>query len=152
MLITRRKAKVITVNRKRIVQKKSETRKEKVIKTKPVMTENMDSQAYADDKESVLILALQCLYRAITIFVRFLLVRVYGQRGQSIPTAEGPLLLEPASSIAEKIRTKQVNIHFILSMSSNSHSNFNRINCIILIVFIFKGDIDSSDRSIHCPN
>lgn len=72
----------------------------------------MDRQAYVDEQESVLTMGLQFVYRALVICVRFVLVRIYGERGQSIPSIGEPLLLQPATSIAEKIRTKQVITHF----------------------------------------
>ena len=49
------------------------------------------------------------LHRYFCIFVRLLYVKLYDERGQSMLPIDDRLLLEPATSIAEKIRTKQVN-------------------------------------------
>lgn len=55
---------------------------------------------------------LNLLHRYICIFVRLLMVKLYDERGQSMPPIDDRLLLESATSIAEKIRTKQV-IRFV---------------------------------------
>lgn len=51
---------------------------------------------------------LNALHRTVCHFVRFVMVKLYGKHGQSMPPIDDVLLLEPAISIAEKIRTKQV--------------------------------------------
>lgn len=49
------------------------------------------------------------LHRYLCAFIRLLIVLFRGERGESMPPIDDQLLLEPATSIAEKIRTKQVN-------------------------------------------
>lgn len=49
------------------------------------------------------------LHRYLCAFIRFIIVLFRGERGQSMPPIDDRLLLESATSIAEKIRTKQVN-------------------------------------------
>lgn len=59
-------------------------------------------------KESIFWEILNGLHRYLCLFVRFVMVSLYGERGQSMPPVDDHLLLEPATCIAEKIRTKQV--------------------------------------------
>lgn len=77
-------------------------------------TKTMDDQSTiaVGDQRSFCAMALQFLYRILVLSVRFLMVRIYGERGQSVPACNEPLLLESATSIAEKIRTKQVSTHY----------------------------------------
>lgn len=47
--------------------------------------------------------------RVFTVFVRFIFKNIiYGEKGQSMPPIKNLLLLEPASVLALKIRTKKV--------------------------------------------
>jgi hypothetical protein len=49
------------------------------------------------------------LQRFINVFARFIFKHViYGEKGQSMPPIKNLLLLEPASVLAMKIRTKKV--------------------------------------------
>lgn len=50
------------------------------------------------------------LHRYLCIFVRLVKVAFYGKHGESMPPIEDRLLLESATSIAEKIRLQQVRI------------------------------------------
>lgn len=61
-------------------------------------------------KPSVFVVALNLFYRFFGLCVRFILVKVHGEHGQSMPPIEDLLLLESATSIAEKIRTKKVSM------------------------------------------
>lgn len=60
--------------------------------------------------ESFIWRVLNFLHRYLVIFVRLVMVKLYDEHGQSMTPIDDRLLLEPATSIAEKIRTKQVNI------------------------------------------
>lgn len=53
---------------------------------------------------------LNFLHRYLCIFLRLIMVKLYDERGQSMTPIDDRLLLEPATVIAEKIRTKQVRI------------------------------------------
>lgn len=56
---------------------------------------------------------LKILYAFVQVVVRFLLKIVYGGPGQKMPPVKNLLLLESASSLALKIRTKKViNVRF----------------------------------------
>lgn len=59
-------------------------------------------------KPSVLVVALNLLHRFFGLCVRFIMVKRHGEHGPSMPPIDDLLLLESASSIAEKIRTKKV--------------------------------------------
>lgn len=51
---------------------------------------------------------LSLMHRYFCIFVRLVMVKLYDEHGPSMPPIDDGLLLESATSIAEKIRTKQV--------------------------------------------
>lgn len=59
-------------------------------------------------KPSIILVALNLLHRFICLCVRFVLVKTHGEHGPSMPPIDDLLLLESATSIAEKIRTKKV--------------------------------------------
>lgn len=59
-------------------------------------------------KPSIVLVALNLFHRLLCVCVRFVLVKVHGEHGQSMPPIEDLLLLESATSIAEKIRNKKV--------------------------------------------
>lgn len=72
-------------------------------------TQRKSSRSNDDDgQESLTTRSFQYLYRGFVARVRSVLVWKYGKRGQSMPPVAEPLLLESATTIAEKIRTKQV--------------------------------------------
>lgn len=61
------------------------------------------------EKPSIVVVALNLLHRFLCLCIRFVLIKVHGEHGQSMPPIDDLLLLESATSIAEKIRTKKVN-------------------------------------------
>lgn len=69
---------------------------------------NICDNMLVNDRVSVFTMVLQFLYRILVISVRFLVVRIYGRHGQVVSPVDDPLLLESATSIAHKIRTKEV--------------------------------------------
>lgn len=68
---------------------------------------------FAVQKPSVLMVALNLMHRFLGLCVRFILVKVKGEHGESMPAIDDLLLLESATSIAEKIRTKKVRLNNI---------------------------------------
>lgn len=60
-------------------------------------------------KPSVILVALNLFHRFLSLCVRFVLVKVHGEHGPSMAPIDDLLLLESATSIAEKIRTNKVN-------------------------------------------
>lgn len=58
--------------------------------------------------EPILWRSLNFLHRCVCIFFRVINVTFYGKHGQSMPPIDDRLLLESATSIAEKIRIKEV--------------------------------------------
>lgn len=65
-------------------------------------------------KPSIIVVALNLFHRFVCLCVRFVLVKVHGEHGPSMAPIEDLLLLESATSIAKKIRTKKVNIFTLL--------------------------------------
>lgn len=53
---------------------------------------------------------LHYLHRYFYVFIRMVLVAFHGKHGPSIPPIDDQILLESATSIAEKIRTKEVRV------------------------------------------
>lgn len=69
---------------------------------------NMDKEGASKGRSFGKICA-NILQRFISVFVRFLFKNViYGEKGQSMPPIKNLLLLEPATVLAMKIRTKKV--------------------------------------------
>lgn len=59
-------------------------------------------------KPSIATVILNLLHRFLGLCVRFIFAKIYGEHGQSMPPIKDLILLESATSIAEKIRTKKV--------------------------------------------
>lgn len=70
--------------------------------------------ADAVQKPSIILVALNLIHRFLSLCVRFVLVKVHGEHGPSMAPIDDLLLLESATSIAEKIRTKKVSCYFDL--------------------------------------
>lgn len=69
---------------------------------------NDGGDAAAVKKPSIIVVALSLLHRFLCLCVRFVVTKVHGEHGQAMPSIDDLLLLESATSIAEKIRTKKV--------------------------------------------
>lgn len=69
---------------------------------------NKNGNDTVPSKPSVLLVALNLLHRFMILCVRFILVKVKGEHGESMAPIENLILLESATAIAEKIRTKKV--------------------------------------------
>lgn len=67
------------------------------------------NEASQVQKPSIILVALNLLHRFLGLCVRFILVKVHGEHGESMPPIDNLLLLESATSLAEKIRNKKVN-------------------------------------------
>lgn len=61
-------------------------------------------------RRSFVFRVLHLFHRYVCIFVRLVMVAFYGKHGESIPPIDDRLLLESATSIAEKIRKREVRI------------------------------------------
>lgn len=59
-------------------------------------------------KPSIIVVALNLMHRFLCLCVRFVVSKVHGEHGPSMAPINDLLLLESATSIAEKIRTKKV--------------------------------------------
>lgn len=60
------------------------------------------------ERPSILLIGLNFLSRFLCLCVRFILIKRHGEHGPKMPPIDDLLLLESATSIAEKIRTKKV--------------------------------------------
>ena len=59
-------------------------------------------------------------------------MKLYDERGQSMPPIDDRLLLEPATSIAEKIRTKQVSAVQVMNTFTRRIKQINPLlNCVV---------------------
>lgn len=57
----------------------------------------------------VILTILNAIHRLILLVGRFIFKNwVYGEKGQKIPSITNPLLLEPATVLAKKIRTREI--------------------------------------------
>lgn len=59
------------------------------------------------------------IFRVVSMVLRFIFSLVYNQPGKKMPPIQNPILLESATSLARKIRCKEVNHHLEL-VSLNS--------------------------------
>lgn len=62
-------------------------------------------------KPSIILVALNLIHRFVCLCVRFILTKVHGEHGPSMPPINDDILLQSATSLAEQIRNKKVNIH-----------------------------------------
>lgn len=84
-----------------------------IMVTKQQFTGSSDSAKNATnqvEKQSIILIGLSLLHRFICLCVRFILIKTHGEHGPAMPPIDDLLLLESATSIAEKIRTKKVSI------------------------------------------
>lgn len=72
------------------------------------LNDNVKSPTNQVDRPSIIVSGLNLLHRFICLCVRFVLTKTYGEHGPAMPPIDDLLLLESATSIAEKIRTKKV--------------------------------------------
>lgn len=89
------------------------------------------------ERPSVIAIMIHLFHRFVCKMFRFIFLVIYGAHGKSMPSIDDPLLLDSASTLAEKIRTKQVNRH--LSLKKISTLNFA----------FFLGNSNKSDERFH---
>lgn len=58
--------------------------------------------------QSVLMAVLNVVHRLLVLFVRFIVVKVHGDHGPSVQSITNLIQLESATSLAHKIRTRNV--------------------------------------------
>lgn len=112
-------------------------------------------------KPSIIVVALNLLHRFFCLCVRFVLVKVHGEHGPSMPPIDDLLLLESATSIAEMIRTKKVAakhqqfIHThrqIFAISIEPIKLIELIECLDIVFFSVLGDINAGYKSVYSTN
>lgn len=62
--------------------------------------------------KSVVMAVINVLHRLLILFIRFIVVKVHGERGASVQPITNLIQLESATSLAHKIRTGNVRICF----------------------------------------
>lgn len=67
--------------------------------------------------KSVLMAVINVLQRLLVLFIRFIVVKVHGERGASVQPITNLIQLESATSLAHKIRTGNVRIHTFIIYS-----------------------------------
>lgn len=90
-------------------------------------------------KPSVILVALNLFHRFLSLCVRFVLAKVHGEHGPSMAPIDDLLLLESATSIAEKIRTNKVNIR---QNCENYSENVTSSGSYLKMLWICSGDTD----------
>lgn len=101
----------------------------------------MELDANSPAEEPFIWRILSVLHRYFCIFLRFIMVKLYDERGQSMLPIDNRLLLEPATSIAEMIRTKQA--------SKSTNENVLVKSGKQLSVFRCLGFSGASDEHLH---
>ncbi|XP_055317975.1 fatty-acid amide hydrolase 2 [Sitodiplosis mosellana] len=102
-------------------------------------SKQQDGQHLANSKESadlqkpsIVIVALNLLHRFLCLCVRFVVVQVHGEHGPSMAPIDDLLLLESATSIAEKIRTKKITSTQVLNTFIARIKQVNPLlNCVV---------------------
>lgn len=89
-------------------------------KQKIGLIDNFKNPTDQVQKPSIILIVLNLLHRFFCLCVRFILIKIHGEHGPSMPPIDDLLLLESATSIAEKIRTKKVTLSYMIAICSTS--------------------------------
>lgn len=83
-------------------------------------------------KPSILLVAMNFFHRFMMLCVRFVLTKYYGEHGESMPAINDLILLESATALAEKIRTKKVSCVNVMSSFIARCKHVNpQLNCVV---------------------
>lgn len=94
-------------------------------------TTNKSSETNAT-KQSVVVVALNFLHRFVMLSVRFILTKVYGEHGASMPSIDDLILLESATALAEKIRTRKLSAVSVMNSFIRRIKQVNStLNCVV---------------------
>lgn len=81
---------------------------------------------------SIVVSIQQFFFTILTKFARLIFIMIYGKKGSCMPAITDPLLLESATSLAEKIRTKQVTSVQVLEAFIRRAEEVNPVfNCVV---------------------
>jgi len=71
-------------------------------------------------------------HRLVAVFVRYLLVFIYGEKGESMPPIKNLILLDSATTLAYKIRTKKISSVTVLKAFIQRILEVNPLlNCVV---------------------
>lgn len=83
-------------------------------------------------KPSIILVALNLFHRFVMLCVRFCLIKIHGEHGPSMPPIEDLILLESATAIAEKIRTKKLSSVSVMNSFIVRIKQVNPLlNCVV---------------------
>lgn len=83
-------------------------------------------------KPSIVLVAMNFFHRFLMLCVRFVLTKYYGEHGKSMPAINDLILLESATALAEKIRTKKVSCVDVMgSFIARSKQINPLLNCVV---------------------
>lgn len=83
-------------------------------------------------KRSILLVAMNFFHRFLILCVRFVMAKYYGERGASMPAIDDLILLESATALAEKIRTKKVSCTSVMGSFITRCKLVNpQLNCVV---------------------
>lgn len=83
-------------------------------------------------KQSIFLIALNFVHRFLMLSVRFVMTKYYGEHGESMPPIDDLILLESATALAEKIRTKKVSCVDVMHSFIARCNQINQLlNCVV---------------------
>lgn len=83
-------------------------------------------------KPSIFLVAFNLFHRFAMLCVRFVLVKIHGEHGPAMQPIEDLILLESATAIAEKIRTRKVTAVAVLNSFVVRIKQVNpMLNCVV---------------------
>lgn len=79
--------------------------------------------------QSIWLAVVNVLHRLLVLCVRFIVVKVHGERGPSVQPITNLIQLESATSLAQKIRSKNVMCIRVPNLSELLHIFFFAVCC-----------------------
>lgn len=90
------------------------------------------STEVAKSKPSIFVVALNLFHRFALLCVRFVMTKIYGEHGPSMQPIEDLILLESATAIAEKIRTRKLSAVGVMKSFIARIEQVNPLlNCVV---------------------
>lgn len=102
----------------------------KMAATSSVVSTSVDPSTAT--KPSILLVTMNFMHRFLMLCVRFVLAKYYGEHGESMPAINDLILLESATALAEKIRTKKVSCVDVMNSFIARCKHVNPLlNCVV---------------------
>lgn len=99
---------------------------------KVVATANSGTSHEPSTKQSILLVAMNFFHRFVILCVRWVLTTCHSEHGKSMPAISDLILLESATALAEKIRTKKVKCVDVMSSFIARCKQINPLlNCVV---------------------